>query len=72
MEREFHLIGVNQGNSHVATRGYETDTGKKYVSGQINHPEHKRLSLSYAKDPKIFWAVENTALVSYSANGGVD
>jgi hypothetical protein len=71
MYPEYHLIGYNQGNSHIATRGCCT-CEQNFVSGQIRHPQHKMLKLSTTKNIKIFRAIENTAVVSYSAAGNVD
>jgi hypothetical protein len=71
MKQEHHLVGYNQGNSHIATRGHNRFDAD-YVSGQIRHPQHKMLKLSTTKDIKIFRAIENTAVVSYSAAGNVD
>jgi len=58
-------------HSHIATRGSTID-GKFYVSGSIKHPEHRMLRLSRADDPKIFQALRNRAVNSWSSRGRVD
>ena len=74
-------------NDHTATRGcwgmdiaFRNNEKVKYikgntpiVSGQIHHPEHKVLNLSFKKyGIKIFAAFKNTATGNWSAEGGVD
>jgi hypothetical protein len=79
-------------NDHTATRGtvgleklviggetvLEVPRDTILVSGQVRHPEHRRMSLSTLKDVRIFAAYENNALGSWSATnaaggrGGVD
>jgi len=71
MERGFVLPHKDSGNPHTATRGL-TVNGKRYVSGQVRHPEHRMLHLSTADDPRIFEAYQNTAKGSWSASGRVD
>jgi len=71
MEQGYHLIGQNQGNPHAATRGHNKFNAE-FVSGQIRHPQHRMLKLSTLKNIKIYQAVENTAVISYSSSGNVD
>ena len=58
-------------NPHTATRGYIKNR-RVFISGQVRHPEHPTLKLSYAKDPVIFEAVKNTTVADFSADGRVD
>ena len=58
-------------NPHTATRGYIKNR-RVFVSGQVRHPEHPTLKLSYVKNPVIFEAVKNTTVADFSADGGVD
>jgi hypothetical protein len=62
-----NLIGNNGGNPHVATRGEKLEEGYHLVSGQVRHEEHSTARLSTSKNPKIFIAVENMAVVSFTA-----
>lgn len=71
-------------NDHTATRGtmgleklvidgetvLEVPRDTILISGQVRHPEHRRMSLSTLKDVRIFAAYENNALGSWSATGG--
>jgi len=72
LHRQFVLPrSSDSANPHIATRGAIIgDT--VVVSGQIRHPEHRMLKLSYAKDPKLFVAYHNRAIQSWSADGRVD
>jgi len=56
---------------HIATRGKQFYNWI-LVSGQIRHREHKMLRLSTVKDIKIFRAMHNRAIRSWSADGRVD
>lgn len=58
-------------NIHLCTRGF-TKRNRHYVSGQIRHPEHATLKLSFASDPIIFEAVKNTEKASWTIGGGID
>jgi len=58
-------------NPHIATRGGLIGDDI-LVSGQIKHPEHSTLKLSTTKAPKIFVAMHNRAIASWSADGRVD
>ena len=63
------ILPVEQGgNRHKATRGYIKNS-RIFVSGQLDHPEHSRLSLSLAKSPIIFRAYENMATANFSSTG---
>lgn len=73
-------------NPHKATRGGflfdlafdpgtdvpAWDAKTPVVSGQVDHPEHRRCSLSKATNPRIFAAFRNTATGAWSASGNVD
>ncbi len=60
-------------NAHIATRGLSGPADKKiFVSGSIHHSEHRMLVLSKAGSPKIFEALHNSAVASWSAGGRVD
>ncbi len=67
----FILPRESGSNPHTATRGYIKNR-RVFVSGQVRHPEHPTLKLSYAKDPVIFEAVKNTTVADFSADGRVD
>jgi len=58
-------------NPHIATRGNLVGDDI-VVSGQIRHSEHRTLKLSTTKAPKIFVAMHNRAIASWSADGRVD
>lgn len=71
MYRNYVLPHKDSGNPHTATRGIYIN-GIHYISGQLRHPEHRMLKLSYADNPVIFQAYENTAIGSWAASGNVD
>jgi len=58
-------------NPHIATRGSMIGD-VILVSGQIRHSEHRMLRLSTTKAPRIFVALHNRAIASWSADGRVD
>ena len=71
MSANFVLPREAGSNPHTATRGYIKNR-RVFVSGQVRHPEHPTLKLSYAKNPVIFEAVKNTTVADFSADGRVD
>jgi hypothetical protein len=73
MNQKFILPKTNpRSNSHTATRGYCTNSGSVLVSGRVRHREHRTTVLSKLPDIKIYEALENRAVHSWSASGKVD